>query len=252
MVRGQGAPPSAGGDSDATTDTTDTTEKAMESRRGSQAVLTAGIYWGAVWGLYEATVGWLVHFLPRVPGTASVVLVPFGVFCLDRALRGGGGPLRAALVAAATAATLKLADLALPMRTLQSVLNPAVAILLQGLAFVVVARALGLARRLPSLRGAALGALAFSAGWRLAFLLYSAVLARGWSLGMLRDGLHTSWGFLVRDGLLGAAAVLLVMALAHRRGRTIAAAPRPAPAWSAVVVLFFLALAAEVAVGLAW
>lgn len=218
--------------------------------RARHPALTAGLYWGAIWGLYEATVGWLVHFLPRVPGTAGVLMVPFAVFCLDRARRASGGAARAALIAALAAAAIKLVDASLPVRALHTVINPALAILLQGVAFVVVARRLDLARRLPSLRDAALGALAFSVGWRLLFLLYSALVAWGWSLGLLRDGLHTVPNFLVRDGLVSAAAVLAVMALVYGRRRAVAA-PGPLPGRLTVAALLVLAVAVEIAVGLA-
>ena len=209
------------------------------------AALSAGVYWGAIWGLYEATVGWLVHILPRVPGTASVIMIPFAVFCMDRALRSGGHALRAVLIAAGTAAAIKLVDFFLPARSVQTIVNPAVSILLQGLAFAAVAHGLGLARRLPSLRAAALGAFIFSTGWRLLFLLYSGVLAWGWSLGMLRDGLHTPWSFMVRDSLLSAGAVLGVMVLAHRRGRALSMQPRPAPGRPAAAVALILAIGME-------
>lgn len=221
----------------------------MNAQANERAALAAGIYWGAIWGLYEATVGWLVHFLPRVPGTASLVMVPFAVFCLDRALRHGGGALRAVLYAALTAAAIKLVDFCLPLRALHAVINPALSILLQGLAFLAVARWFGLARRLPSLPVAALGALVFSTGWRLAFLLYSAALAGLWSVGMLRESMHTIWSFLMRDALLGAVAVVVVMGLVHRR-KLAGAAARPAPGRLAVVIVLVLAVGAEITVRL--
>ncbi|MDY0109356.1 MAG: hypothetical protein RBT60_05420 [Candidatus Krumholzibacteria bacterium] len=223
----------------------------MDARARTQAAWTVGLYWGAIWGLYEATAGWLVHYLPRVPGTAGVVIIPFAVFCLDRALRSDGGA-RAVLIAAVTAASIKLVDFCLPAHTVLATVNPAVSMLLQGLAFSVVASRLGLPRRVPSLRAAVLGILAFSAGWRLVFLAYSLALAWGWSAGMLRDGLHTAAGFVLRDALLSGAAVLAVMALVYR-GRRPAAAPAPAPVPSRLLVtgVLLLAVAVEVAVGLA-
>jgi len=221
----------------------------MDARARTQTAWTIGLYWGAIWGLYEATVGWLVHFLPRVPGTAGVVMIPFAVFCLDRALRSDGGA-RAVLIAAVTAASIKLVDFCLPAHTVLATVNPAVSMLLQGLAFGAVAGRLGLPRRVPSLRAAVLGVLAFSAGWRLVFLAYSLALAWGWSAGMLRDGLHTAAGFLLRDALLSGAAVLAVMALVYR-GQRPAAAPAPAPSRLLVAGMLLLAMAVEVAVGLA-
>lgn len=220
----------------------------MSSHPTTRRVILAGLYWGAIWGLYEATVGYLVHAFARMPGTSSMLLVPFAVFCMVGALT-AGGTVRSAAVAAATAASIKLINLALPNPTLLAVFNPTLAILLEGAAFMVVAHRLDAVRRRPALAQMAAGALVFSFGWRVLFLAWSAVLAAGWSTGLWTHGLQAPLGFLVRDGLLSALVIVGVLALVHRGGRALADGRRP-PATAAVAALLVLAVAAEVMVGL--
>jgi hypothetical protein len=216
----------------------------LERLRTSPAVL-GGLYWGAVWGLYEATAGFVVHSFIRVPGASSVLLVPFALFCLQRAMRAGGG-LRACGVAAATAAAIKLVDFLLPALTVLNVVNPAVAILFEALAFVVVARRLGMPARVPSLPAVAVGALAFNAIWRVLFLLHYAVVGWVWSVGMMKDGPQVPLGFLLRDSLVCAAVVVGLVALARSRQRA-SSRPLALPSMRGAAVVLALAVVAEIA-----
>jgi len=215
----------------------------MSGHQASRQVITAGLFWGSIWGLYEATVGYIIHGFVRMPGTASVLMVPFAVFCMLSATVSGGA-LRSAVVAAMAAAGIKLMNLALPVPHLLAVLNPAAAILLEGLAFTVVARSLGVPGRRPVLPELAMGVLLFSVGWRVLFLGWSAVLATGWSVGMMTHGLHAPLGFLVRDSLLSAVVIVGLIGLTHGRGRT-PQIMRSAPGLMTVAGVLTLAVAAE-------
>jgi hypothetical protein len=216
----------------------------LERLRHSPVVL-AGVYWGAIWGLYEATMGFVVHSFIRVPGASSVLLVPFALYCLRGAMRAGGG-LRACGVAATTAAAVKLVDFCLPALTVLTVVNPAVAILFEGLAFVVVARQLGMPARVPSLKAVAVGALAFNAIWRVLFLLHYAVVGRVWSVGMMKDGPQVPLGFLLRDSLICTAVIVGLVALARQR-RQASSRPLALPSLRGAVVVLALAVVAEIA-----
>ncbi|HOX27134.1 MAG TPA: hypothetical protein PLL30_15550 [Candidatus Krumholzibacteria bacterium] len=220
----------------------------MTARLDSRTVILAGVFWGSAWGLYEATVGWLVHNVVRFAGASGVLLVPFAVFCLYRALRAGGS-YRSVGLAAATAASLKLADFLLPAPRLHTVFNPAVAILLEGLAFALVARRLADHRRRTSLAAVAIGAVAFNTVWRVLFLVYSAGIAAGWSIGLMLDGLHTPAGFLVRDSLASSAVIAGGAVLVHRVP-DLAGVVRPQPGPLATGSIFALALLVELAMGL--
>jgi hypothetical protein len=94
--------------------------------------LAPALFWGSVWGLWEATAGHAVHLL-RVPGLAGAIMLPAAVLFMGRAFAASGRE-EAIFLAGCVAAGLKLLDLLVPGRDLLSVLNPAQFILLEALA----------------------------------------------------------------------------------------------------------------------
>ena len=108
----------------------------MNTQRGSRlAPLVAALFYGSVWGLGEATLGHLLH-LARVPGLPGLVMFPFGVLVMGRALNRSGSAA-AVFSTGAVAAGFKFLDLLLPGTDILAVINPAQAILLEGLAGAV-------------------------------------------------------------------------------------------------------------------
>ncbi|HOS99871.1 MAG TPA: hypothetical protein PLY66_02605 [Acidobacteriota bacterium] len=200
---------------------------------------TSALFWGAAWGLAEATLGFVLH-LPALPsGLAGAVLFPVGAWCMVRAARGTGTPA-AALALGPVAAALKLMDLALPGADPFAVANPVAAILLQSLAVGAVLRLWPMAAgRLGALTG-----LTTAIGWRTGYAL---LLAAAASLAPLRGILdHGAAGvsrFLLLEGVVNALLIGLFMELDRRlsdRWPRFAAAPHPA----AAVALTALAVAA--------
>lgn len=107
----------------------------MDKTRGN---LPLTITWGALWGLLEATAGWGMHVwhLPY----KSLLLFPIGAACMltgvYRAGRSG-----TALEIAAVAALIKLTNLFMPgYFPIYYVVNPAVAIALEGAAVCLFCR----------------------------------------------------------------------------------------------------------------
>lgn len=88
------------------------------------------IFWGACWGVLEATLGWflhLIHFKGEV-----LVLYPFGLMCMMMAFR-QTGKTSSIIKVAMVASLLKLTNLLIaPMAPYFHVINPAVAIILEG------------------------------------------------------------------------------------------------------------------------
>jgi hypothetical protein len=108
----------------------------MNTRRGSRlAPLGAALLYGSVWGLGEATLGHLLH-LARVPGLPGLVMFPFGVLVMGRALARSGSA-EAVFSMGVVAAGFKFLDLLLPGTDILAVINPAQAILLEALAGAV-------------------------------------------------------------------------------------------------------------------
>jgi hypothetical protein len=112
----------------------------MTDRPALRGALVPAFAWGSLWGIAEATLGYLLHAVP-VPGLAGCIMGPLGLFFLWRAYSETRLP-SAVLAAASVAATLKLVDFALPGRGAVMTLKPALAILLEGLAVAVLFAAL--------------------------------------------------------------------------------------------------------------
>lgn len=128
--------------------------------------LHIALFWGAVWGIAEATLGHLFHLATlHLPGITGFFLFPLGYVCMSRAYRKTDRPATAALVAG-TAACIKLVDLPIPGNIAVKVINPALAIGLEG---AVVWGALVLWRHRPGrVRWSA--ATVMSLAWRLAYV----------------------------------------------------------------------------------
>lgn len=111
--------------------------------------LNAIIFAGAIWGIAEATFGWLLHML-HVPHVA-LWLSPVIIACIAFAFKATG---RASSVffAAMVAALIKCSDLLLPINVpAYYVLHPAMYIVAEGLVGALAIKVFRL-RRLPRLR----------------------------------------------------------------------------------------------------
>lgn len=95
----------------------------------------AVLFWGSLWGLLEATLGWVLHLI-HFKGEA-LILYPFGLFCMMNVMQ---GKHRASLCmyVAVVAAIIKLVNLwMLPVVPAYWVVNPAIAIALEGAVFAL-------------------------------------------------------------------------------------------------------------------
>ena len=91
------------------------------------------LFLGALWGLAEATLGYVLHLIP-VPGIAGMVMFPIGFYFMLKAYN-STGKIGSIFGVSAIAAGIKLVDLLLPIMPSKA-LNPAMSILLEG-AFVM-------------------------------------------------------------------------------------------------------------------
>jgi hypothetical protein len=101
-------------------------------------MLAKALFWGAVWGLGEATLGHVLH-LVRIPGLPGLVMAPFAVVVMGRVAarsRSAG----AVFLAGVVAASFKLFDLLVPGTEILALVNPIQAILLEALAAAVWVR----------------------------------------------------------------------------------------------------------------
>lgn len=129
--------------------------------------LSSAVTWGALWGVFEATVGHILHITHLKLGW--LFWYPVAFFCMHRAYLATGTP-HVAWGAAIVAASVKLIDLIAPAR-LDYVINPAVSILLEGAA---VSMAFALYARSGKKWGHMVSAIVLaSLGWRGLYLLYA-------------------------------------------------------------------------------
>ncbi len=92
---------------------------------------------GALWGMCEASIGYVLHFLPA--GFSGTLMVPIGFYFTYSAYK-LSGKRSAALWVGMIAASVKLIDLLLPAHSPLSVINPAMAIMLESLLVFVFAK----------------------------------------------------------------------------------------------------------------
>jgi hypothetical protein len=200
------------------------------------------LFFGATWGVLEATLGFLLHFLPRVTGfprLAGFIMFPIGLIFLVAAAQATRKPA-SALGVAAVAATVKLASLALPVVQWSFVRNPALAILSEGLIVFVGLYVTGFAK--VNVRSVAT-ALGVSLGWRGVFLL--ANLALGIQGGIIARPSGALLQFVFVEGVVNAAIIVVFMASGiltwFMSDKVRNAVLRPVPVAAALVV----AVAAE-------
>ncbi|MPM90296.1 hypothetical protein SDC9_137417 [bioreactor metagenome] len=91
-------------------------------------------FWGAAWGLEEATLGHLLHLLPLNIGW--LFWFPLAYLFMHYAYK-NTGRISSILYTSALAAAVKLIDLLMPVR-IDYVINPAFAILLEGCAVSIL------------------------------------------------------------------------------------------------------------------
>jgi hypothetical protein len=96
----------------------------------SKSIYTA-LFWGSLWGLAEATLGHILHWL-RIPGLAGFVMFPLGVFFMIKAYQESNN-LNLILATSMIAATFKLSNMLFPGTSPVDVLRPAIAILCESL-----------------------------------------------------------------------------------------------------------------------
>lgn len=106
-----------------------------------KSVVIIALFWGSLWGLTEATLGYLVHLITAIPGMAGFFMFPIAFYFMTRAYkeRGQAGTIFAT---AAVAASLKLVDLLLPGLNPLKTINPAISILMEAMAVIFVIRSM--------------------------------------------------------------------------------------------------------------
>ncbi|MFH1879815.1 MAG: hypothetical protein ABIK64_03370 [Bacillota bacterium] len=154
------------------------------------------LFWGAVWGICEATIGYALHFAAvALPGLPGALMFPIGFWCMVQ-VRKVTGKDYAPLGIAAVAASIKLVDFLMPGYDAIRVVNPALSILLEGLAVVAVYTVLTAPGRMRDY----LKAMGSGVLWRVLFAAYLfAISLFGLPAGLVTSGIGTLLRFVLLE-----------------------------------------------------
>jgi len=165
------------------------------------------LFWGALWGIAEATIGYLAHLVFILPGIAGFIMFPIGFYFMSRAYKETGKP-SILLSTASVAAVIKMADLFLPALSPFKTINPALCILLEAAVVIGVIQVF----KVKPLEFRWSQALIISSGWRLGYIFYSVVLAiLSISNEFIMMGFDHIFRFLVLESLVNALVITLYL-----------------------------------------
>ena len=119
----------------------------MTERNRTSAFWRAALFWGLLWGMWEATVGHFVHLI-KLPGLPGFIMFPAAFFFMSRAFV-RSGRAESIFPAACVAAGIKLLDIFIPGAAAQASVNPALAIILEALAVTGFYTLLGRTESIP-------------------------------------------------------------------------------------------------------
>lgn len=142
------------------------------------SIFLSVIMWGSLWGIFEATVGYLLHVVSF--GYSWLIWYPVACFFLSCQYR-AAGKISSLIFTGFLCASIKMLNLLLPGR-IDKVINPAISIVFEALAIAAIMYAVKLVfkenRKRPYIK--ALTVFCINTGWRLMFILYLLVLVPGW------------------------------------------------------------------------
>ena len=195
------------------------------------------VYWGSLWGIAEATLGYVLHIAAiQLPGVPGFVMFPVAFYFMRKAYLSTGKPgvvFQVALVAA----LIKGCDFLVPGNIPIRILNPALSILLEGLAVAVV---FAYAEK----RETAVGfASVFSMGvlWRAVFLFYLFLISLiDLPATLVTDGLQVSLRFLLLESFVNATLMFAYLKI-EKTARVVRVTPLAAYAALATAIMLTLA-----------
>ncbi|WP_320163236.1 hypothetical protein [uncultured Trichococcus sp.] len=194
------------------------------------------IYWGSLWGIAEASLGYVLHMAAiQLPGVPGFVMFPVAFYFMRKAYLATGKP-EAVFQVALAAALIKCCDFLIPGNIPIRILNPALSILLEGLAVALV---FAYAER----KKIAIGfASVFSMGvlWRFVFLFHLFLTSLfDLPAALVTDGLQVSLRFLFLESLVNAILMVAYLKFENTEHR---GAVRPVVAYAVLAAAIILTL----------
>lgn len=140
----------------------------MNTPKSKIQLFSIVLLYGSIWGILEATVGYVLHWLPAL--IAGSLLFPFALLILRHGYLQTNSRTSVFLMGV-VAAAIKGVNLFMPNLTIWKAINPMVAILIEAALASVVVHAFAKDRLLKT--ALLVGAVAI--GWKVAFVLYQVV-----------------------------------------------------------------------------
>lgn len=140
------------------------------ARKDKSSIILEIILWSALWGIFEATVGYVIHTVSF--RFSWLVWYPVACFFMSNVYR-RTGKVYSIFFIGIFSASIKMLNLFLPGR-IDKVINPAISIVFEAISMAVIVYAVNklFAKRGKNIAVKAVSALTMNTTWRLLFTLY--------------------------------------------------------------------------------
>lgn len=147
------------------------------SKRKSSIILDI-VLWSALWGIFEATVGYIIHSVSFK--LSWLVWYPVACFFMSNVYR-RTGKVYSIFFIGIFSASIKMLNLFLPGR-IDRVINPSVSIVFEAISMAVIVYAVNklFAKRGKNIAVKALTAFTMNTSWRLLYILYCLFIMPTW------------------------------------------------------------------------
>jgi hypothetical protein len=195
------------------------------------------LFWGSLWGIAEATAGLVLHMAAiAFPGVPGFFMFPIAFYFMKKAYD-STGKASSIFSVSLVAALIKLSDFLLPVSMAIRIINPALSILMEGLAVCLVIKFF-------SLKKNSLAALfqTFSMGfiWRTLFLIYLFIISLfNLPAALVTDGIYYTLRFLIGESFINS--LLIYSYLRIQKNRPLLEI-RPVYSWGILVLAVSLQL----------
>ncbi|KQC11950.1 MAG: hypothetical protein APR63_11940 [Desulfuromonas sp. SDB] len=163
------------------------------------------IFLGIIWGISEATLGYLIHLIPGINFLSGMIMFPIGFYMMVCGLK-ETNRISSIIVVSGIAAGIKLFDFIFPLALPLRIINPSVAILLESTAVVVAMKLIDVKNHSFNLSYAYL----ISFSWRILFLIFPSLPLVFISQGILLKPTPTILNFFVIEPIIEGFFIYLV------------------------------------------
>lgn len=170
------------------------------------------ILWGSVWGLLEASLGYVLHLI-SIPAVSAVIMLPLAMAVMYKIFKQTNSR-NAVFCIALIAAFIKSIDFTLPLPPIKTI-NPMISIISQGIIGTLFISRLDDVKKRSSAFLLSAYAAAFS--WRALFLLWNAVLLFVFTKGIFEHSSLVIFRFLLIDGIINAVFIFLIFKVRNRK-----------------------------------